>query len=155
MSSPHTIQFHRLLPTLFAESFFIVLDSIFDPCSFFLILFLSFPIVFALGQLNFLFLGISQILWVPIAVKWGKRPAMIASMLLLFVAQIWAAKAGSFESLLAARCVIGLASGAGEVRERAPARPRDKWWLILAFDWCRASFPPSSRISSFCTNARP
>lgn len=104
-------------------------------------------------QYNFLFLGISQIIWVPIAVKWGKRPALIASMLLLFIAQIWAAEAKSFDSLLAARCVIGLASGAGEVSQKGIRALDDS-----THSPCVSSSPssrPSSPTSSSCTNELP
>ncbi|RHZ45161.1 uncharacterized protein CDV56_103435 [Aspergillus thermomutatus] len=64
--------------------------------------------------LNFLFLGIGNIFWVPVAVKFGKRASLISSMLLQAGALIWCAVAGGYDSLLGARCVLGFAAAAGE-----------------------------------------
>ncbi|KAL3439839.1 major facilitator superfamily domain-containing protein [Aspergillus insuetus] len=64
--------------------------------------------------LNFLFLGIGNIFWVPIGIKFGKRASMISSMLLQAGAFIWCAVATSYDSLLAARCVLGFAASSGE-----------------------------------------
>jgi len=55
-------------------------------------------------------------IWVPFSVKFGKRAVLITSMALLFAANCWCAKAPTFNSLLAARCVSGFAAAAGEVR---------------------------------------
>ncbi|KFZ24527.1 hypothetical protein V502_00993 [Pseudogymnoascus sp. VKM F-4520 (FW-2644)] len=63
---------------------------------------------------NFLFLGIGNMIWVPIAVKVGKRAVLITSMALLFAALCWSASATTFNSLLAGRCVTGFAAAAGE-----------------------------------------
>ncbi|KAL2844129.1 major facilitator superfamily domain-containing protein [Aspergillus pseudoustus] len=64
--------------------------------------------------LNFLFLGIGNIFWVPLAIKFGKRASMISSMLLQAGAFIWCAVATGYNSLLAARCVLGFAAASGE-----------------------------------------
>lgn len=54
-------------------------------------------------------------IWVPIAVKFGKRAVLITSMALLFASLCWGALAVTFNSLLVARCVSGFAAAAGEV----------------------------------------
>ncbi|KAH3138064.1 hypothetical protein KXW80_002605 [Aspergillus fumigatus] len=63
---------------------------------------------------NFLFLSIGNIFWVPIAHKFGKRASLLLSMALQAGALVWSVAATSFSSLLAARCVQGFASAAGE-----------------------------------------
>lgn len=69
-----------------------------------------------LSQLNFLFLGIGNIFWVPLAIKFGKRASMTSSMLFQAGAFMWCAVATRYDSLLAARCVLGFAAASGEVR---------------------------------------
>ncbi|KAL3482686.1 major facilitator superfamily domain-containing protein [Aspergillus germanicus] len=64
--------------------------------------------------LNFLFMGIGNIFWVPFAIKFGKRVSMISSMVLQAGAFIWCAVATGYDSLLAARCVLGFAAASGE-----------------------------------------
>lgn len=54
-------------------------------------------------------------IWVPIAVKFGKRAVLITSMALLFAALCWSASEATFNSLLASRCVTGFAAAAGEI----------------------------------------
>jgi MFS family permease len=54
-------------------------------------------------------------IWVPMSVKFGKRAVLITSMAMLFAALCWGASATTFNSLLAARCISGFASAAGEV----------------------------------------
>ncbi|KAL3428645.1 major facilitator superfamily domain-containing protein [Aspergillus tetrazonus] len=63
---------------------------------------------------NFLFLSIGNIVWVPIAHKFGKRASLLLSMALQAGALVWCVTATSFSSLLAARCVQGFAGAAGE-----------------------------------------
>ncbi|TKA49867.1 hypothetical protein B0A49_12905 [Cryomyces minteri] len=65
-------------------------------------------------QFNFLLLGLGNMFWVPFAVKFGKRAALITSMALLFAVLCWTATAKTFNSLLAARCISGFAASAGE-----------------------------------------
>jgi len=60
-------------------------------------------------------LGLGNLFWVPFSVKFGKRPALLISMALLFAVLIWTAKATNYRSLLAARCIAGFAASAGEV----------------------------------------
>ncbi|QKX63960.1 uncharacterized protein TRUGW13939_11132 [Talaromyces rugulosus] len=63
---------------------------------------------------NFLLLGIGNIFWVPLAMKLGKRGTLLIAMALQMGSLIWCALAKSFNSLLAARIVLGFASAAGE-----------------------------------------
>ncbi|KUL86056.1 hypothetical protein ZTR_06508 [Talaromyces verruculosus] len=63
---------------------------------------------------NFLFLGIGNIFWVPVAMKFGKRVSMLCSMAMLAGMLAWAAASQTFNSLVAARCLIGFAAAAGE-----------------------------------------
>lgn len=63
---------------------------------------------------NFLFLGIGNMVWVPLAAKYGKRPILLISHSMLFVFLIWSAKVDGYNSLLAARSLSGFASAAGE-----------------------------------------
>ncbi len=66
-------------------------------------------------QFNLLFLGVGNLVWVPLGVKFGKRFSLITSMAIHFIVLVWTAKADGFNSLFAARCLSGLAGGAGEV----------------------------------------
>ncbi|KAG8630623.1 hypothetical protein KVT40_002242 [Elsinoe batatas] len=68
----------------------------------------------ALLTFNFLLLGVGNMFWVPIATKFGKRFSLLASMAMLFAILIWTAKAKTYNELLAARCLSGFASSAGE-----------------------------------------
>ncbi|KGO56982.1 Major facilitator superfamily domain, general substrate transporter [Penicillium expansum] len=63
---------------------------------------------------NFLLLGLGNIFWVPLALKLGKRASLLMAMALQVGALIWCALAKSFDSLLAARIVLGFAAAAGE-----------------------------------------
>ncbi|KAI5241796.1 MFS general substrate transporter [Aureobasidium subglaciale] len=63
---------------------------------------------------NFLTLGLGNLFWVPFGVKYGKRASLIVSMAMLFAVLCWTAKASTFNSLLAARCLSGFAASAGE-----------------------------------------
>ncbi|KAI6356227.1 hypothetical protein MCOR25_007917 [Pyricularia grisea] len=67
-----------------------------------------------LMTLNFLLLGIGNLFWVPFAVKFGKRASLITSTTLLLAVLLWSANATTFNQLLAARCISGFASAAGE-----------------------------------------
>ncbi|GAB1738697.1 hypothetical protein NU219Hw_g3493t1 [Hortaea werneckii] len=61
-----------------------------------------------LVAVNVLMMGVSNIFWVPLANTFGRRPVLIASMLMATVFSIWAGVADSFGSLLAARVMQGL-----------------------------------------------
>lgn len=64
---------------------------------------------------NFLLLGVGNAFWVPISVKYGKRASLLVSTLILFGVLIWTANETTFKGLVAARCLSGFASAAGEV----------------------------------------
>ncbi|KAJ4310731.1 hypothetical protein N0V94_008305 [Neodidymelliopsis sp. IMI 364377] len=63
---------------------------------------------------NFLLLGIGNLFWVPLGVKYGKRSSLLLAMLMLFVVLIGTAKTTTFTGLLTARCLSGFAAAAGE-----------------------------------------
>jgi hypothetical protein len=52
--------------------------------------------------------------WVPLAIYYGKRPVFLVSSALLVASTAWAARATSFESLLAASALTGIAGGSTE-----------------------------------------
>ncbi|UKZ56044.1 hypothetical protein TrVGV298_009869 [Trichoderma virens] len=58
--------------------------------------------------------GIGCLAWMPLIIKYGRRPVYIASFTLYTVTVIWAAVADSYANQLAARIVMGFAIGAGE-----------------------------------------
>lgn len=63
---------------------------------------------------NVLFLGLSNILWVPLSNALGRRPVLLAATLLCTFCTMWCALATSFDSLLAARIFQGMGGGAAE-----------------------------------------
>lgn len=58
--------------------------------------------------------GIGNFLWVPIANKYGRRPAYVFSYLIYLISAIWAIFDRSFGGFLAARIFMGLGAGAAE-----------------------------------------
>ncbi|KAI5194023.1 MFS general substrate transporter [Aureobasidium subglaciale] len=58
--------------------------------------------------------GISNLLWVPVALKYGRRKVYVFSFLLFGATTIWASRAHSFGNLLAARLVMGWFAGTAE-----------------------------------------
>lgn len=60
-------------------------------------------------------MGVSNIIWIPMAVKYGRRIVYIASFAVFTAATAWAGAARTYESELAARIFIGVGSGAAEV----------------------------------------
>ncbi|CAK7213470.1 hypothetical protein SBRCBS47491_001810 [Sporothrix bragantina] len=62
-----------------------------------------------------LMMGISNVVWVPLMIKYGRRPVYIFAYVLYCGTSIWCAKADSFASMLVARVLLGCAAGAGEV----------------------------------------
>ncbi|KAH9888733.1 major facilitator superfamily domain-containing protein [Xylariomycetidae sp. FL2044] len=75
----------------------------------------------AVGQTSYFFtvaaltMGVSNALWVPLMINYGRRPVYVASFLLLSATCAWSARAASFAGMLAARTLLGCAAGAGEV----------------------------------------
>lgn len=59
-------------------------------------------------------MGVSNIVWVPLANVFGRRTITLVAVLIMTVSSIWAAKAESFGSLVGARIVQGIGSGASE-----------------------------------------
>jgi MFS family permease len=63
---------------------------------------------------NVLWLGVGNIIWVPLMRVTGKRPVYLAALLLLTAANIWSYEAKSYGSLLAARIISGFAASASD-----------------------------------------
>lgn len=62
-----------------------------------------------------LMMGVSNLIWIPLTIKYGRRPVYIASFVLFAAMSAWSAVATSYASMLAARTIQGFAAGAGEV----------------------------------------
>ena len=60
---------------------------------------------------NNLMLGFSNLWWVPLANTFGRRPVILSSLLLLILSSMWAGLTTNFNSLLAARLVMGIGGG--------------------------------------------
>ncbi|KAI4716390.1 MFS general substrate transporter [Aureobasidium sp. EXF-10727] len=58
--------------------------------------------------------GMSNLVWVPIALKYGRKKVYVLAFLLFGASTIWASRADSYASLLAARLVLGWFAGAAE-----------------------------------------
>ncbi|KAK4235274.1 major facilitator superfamily domain-containing protein, partial [Achaetomium macrosporum] len=58
--------------------------------------------------------GLGNLIWMPMIVKYGRRPSYIASFILYTATAAWAGDATSYGSELAARVLMGFASGAAE-----------------------------------------
>lgn len=58
--------------------------------------------------------GMSNLLWMPLIVKYGRRPIYVISFCLYTAAAAWAGGATSYSSELAARIFMGVGSGASE-----------------------------------------
>ncbi|EHK50919.1 hypothetical protein TRIATDRAFT_54316 [Trichoderma atroviride IMI 206040] len=58
--------------------------------------------------------GVGCLVWMPLVIKYGRRPVYLASFTLYTSTAIWAAVADSYANQLAARIVMGFAIGAGE-----------------------------------------
>ena len=68
-------------------------------------------------------MGVSQLIYGPLADRFGRKPVLIGGLTLYVVASLAATAAGSFAGLLAARALQGL--GAGSPRVIAMALARD------------------------------
>ena len=64
-----------------------------------------------LVAVNILMLGFSNLWWVPLANTFGRRPVVLGSLLLLIFSSMWAGLTTDFNSLLAARLVMGIGGG--------------------------------------------
>jgi MFS family permease len=58
--------------------------------------------------------GMSNLFWMPLILKYGRRPVYLTAFTLYTGCAIWAGVATSYSSELAARILMGLANGAGE-----------------------------------------
>lgn len=58
--------------------------------------------------------GGANIWWVPLSNVFGRRPIILGSLVMLTLCSVWAAKATSFSSLLAARLFQGIGGAASE-----------------------------------------
>ncbi|EMC98599.1 hypothetical protein BAUCODRAFT_102930 [Baudoinia panamericana UAMH 10762] len=63
---------------------------------------------------NVLMFGGANIWWVPMANIFGRRPVILLSLLILTVCSVWAAKATTYNSLLAARIFQGIGGAASD-----------------------------------------
>ncbi|CAK7219707.1 hypothetical protein SBRCBS47491_003938 [Sporothrix bragantina] len=63
---------------------------------------------------NVLWLGVGNLIWVPLARVIGKRPVYLASVLLLVGTNIWSYFTKSYGSLLAARIISGFAASSAD-----------------------------------------
>ncbi|CAK7226978.1 hypothetical protein SBRCBS47491_006413 [Sporothrix bragantina] len=62
-----------------------------------------------------LMMGISNLLWVPLMIKYGRRFVYVVSFALYTAMVAWSAAAHSYGPMLAARTLSGFMAGAGEV----------------------------------------
>ena len=58
--------------------------------------------------------GVFELFWMPFIVKYGRRPVYVFSFALFTATSIWCSVANSYGNELAARIILGVASGAGE-----------------------------------------
>ncbi|KAB8276474.1 major facilitator superfamily domain-containing protein [Aspergillus minisclerotigenes] len=70
-----------------------------------------------LYQVNVLMMGAANILWVPLANTFGRRPITLFNILLLTLCCVWAARTTSFGSLLAARFFMGVGVAPADTSE--------------------------------------
>jgi len=61
-----------------------------------------------------LFQGLGNLLWMPLIVKYGRRPVYVIAFSIYVVTAIWCAVATQYANFLVARIVMGIAAGAGE-----------------------------------------
>jgi MFS family permease len=59
--------------------------------------------------------GMGTLLWMPLIVKYGRRPVYILSFVLYTACALWAGASTSYSSELASRIIMGVAAGAAEV----------------------------------------
>ena len=58
--------------------------------------------------------GVANLLWMPIALCYGKRLVVIITILIFLIGTIWSATARSFNSLLGSRILASIGSGSVE-----------------------------------------
>ncbi|ERS98383.1 hypothetical protein HMPREF1624_05167 [Sporothrix schenckii ATCC 58251] len=72
-------------------------------------------------------LGVGNLFWIPLCLKFGKRPTTIISVALFLATSIWSTTAKSYNSLLAARILQGF--GASSSEALGPAIIADVYFL--------------------------
>ncbi|KAK7538432.1 major facilitator superfamily domain-containing protein [Phyllosticta citribraziliensis] len=93
--------------------------------------------------------GMSNLFWMPLVVKYGRRPAYVLSFTMYTVCAAWAGGATSYDSELAARIFMGFGAGAAECL--APLTISDMFFLhergaIMAIYTCFLSAGVSGGI---------
>ncbi|KAF9696857.1 hypothetical protein EKO04_005704 [Ascochyta lentis] len=93
--------------------------------------------------------GIGAFLWMPLIVKYGRRPVYISSFVLYTICAAWAGASQSYSSELASRIIMGVAAGAAEVL--APLTISDIFFLhergtVMAIYTCALSAGASGGI---------
>ena len=58
--------------------------------------------------------GVGNLFWMPLVNKYGRRPVYLASYTLYLAIAFWLSFTNSYSSFLAARILMGIASGAAE-----------------------------------------
>ena len=58
--------------------------------------------------------GVGNLFWMPLILKFGRRPVYLCSFTIYTITSIWAGVAPSYSNELASRIVMGFASGVGE-----------------------------------------
>lgn len=79
-----------------------------------------------------------NLFWVPITLKYGRRPVYVFAFVMYTATTVWLALAKTYASELAARIIFGFASGVGEVL--APLTIADIYFVhergaIMAYDF--------------------
>lgn len=71
--------------------------------------------------------GMGNLFWIPIANKWGRRPAYIASYVIYFATAVWLIFEKSYSGFLVGRILMGFGAGAAETL--APVTITDIFFL--------------------------
>jgi len=58
--------------------------------------------------------GMGNLFWMPLIIKYGRRPVYVISFICYTITAIWAGVSTSYGSELASRILMGFFSGAGE-----------------------------------------
>ncbi|EME78795.1 uncharacterized protein MYCFIDRAFT_157527 [Pseudocercospora fijiensis CIRAD86] len=58
--------------------------------------------------------GLGNLVWMPLIVKYGRRPVYLASFTLYTITTIWVSVSKTYANTLVARIVMGFAAGSGE-----------------------------------------
>ncbi|KAL6695924.1 MFS general substrate transporter [Trichoderma pleuroticola] len=61
-----------------------------------------------------LLIGLGNIVWVPVANKWGRRPVYVVSYMIYFATAVWLIFEKSYSGFLAGRILMGFGAGAAE-----------------------------------------